>query len=233
MKKLLLISGLFLLIHCVSAQPNFPTMGGGRGTPVIISASETDAKIIVDGQDLGTGNLTIKVPKEQCVNVKIQKAGFLKYEQTYCNKKGGTPPPKKQYFEMKKDDAFEASVKTDQANIDFSIEINKKYDITEAWKLTTQIVTDYFDAIEVADKETSYLRTAWSIQSFQQNTIRTRLVIKLGNSNPLTFKIKLVSEYSGASGTSVKADEQFREWDRILRKYQNIISDFSARLGNK
>lgn len=200
---------------------------------VTISASESDAKIIVDGQNLGTGSLRIKVPKETCVNVKIQKVGFLKYEQTYCNKKGGTNPPSKQYFEMKKDDAEEASIKTDQANVDFAVEVNKKYEILDAWKLTTQIVTDYFDAIEVSDKETSYLRTAWSIQSFQQNTIRTRLIIKLGNSNPLTYKIKLVSESSGIAGTSVKADEQFREWDRVLRKYQNIISDFSNRLGNK
>lgn len=205
----------------------------GGSAKVVVSASEPDAKIIVDGQNLGTGNLEVKVPPGACVNVKIQKVGFLKYEQEYCYKKGQTAPPKKQYFDMKKDDAVEASIKTDQANVDFSVEVNKKYDLTEIWKLTSQIVTDYFDAVEVADKETSYLRTAWSVQSFQQNTIRTRLIIKLGNSNPLTFKIKLVSEYSGASGTSVKADEQFREWDRILRKYQNIISDFSTRLGSK
>ena len=221
MKKLLLFCSFLIAAQFTNAQF------------VIVSASEPDAKIIVDGQNLGTGTLKIKVPKETCVNVKIQKVGYLKYEQTYCVKKGQTLPPKKQYFEMKKDDAEEASIKTDQANVDFSVEVNKKYDITEAWKLTTQIVTDYFDAIEVADKETSYLRTAWSIQSFQQNTIRTRLIIKLGNSNPLTFKIKLVSEFSGNSGTSVKADEQFREWDRVLRKYQNIISDFSTRLGSK
>ena len=200
---------------------------------VQVSASEADAQIIVDGQNLGTGTLKVKVPKNDCVNIKIQKVGFLKIEQTYCNKKGSTEPPKKQYFEMKKDDALEASVKTDQANVDFSVTVNEKLTSDDAWKLTTQIVTDYFDAIEVSDKETSYLRTAWNVQSFQQNTIRTRLIIKLGNSSPLTFKIKLVSEFSGGAGTSVKADEQFREWDRILRKYQNIIGDFSTRLGNK
>ncbi len=221
MKKLLLFCSFFLVTQITNAQT------------VIVSTSEPDAKIIVDGQNLGTGTLKIKIKRETCVNVKIQKVGFLKYEQTYCLKKGQTLPPKKQYFDMKKDDAEEASIKTDQANVDFSVEVNKKFDVTEAWKLTTQIVTDYFDAIEVADKETSYLRTAWSIQSFEQNTIRTRFIIKLGNSNPLTFKVKLVSEFSGLSGTSVKADEQFREWDRVLRKYQNIISDFSTRLGNK
>lgn len=130
-------------------------------------------------------------------------------------------------------DAEEASIKTDQANIDFSVEVNKKYDLSQAWKLTTQIVTDYFDDIEVSDRETSYLRTAWSVRSFRQATIRTRLIIKLGNSDPLTFKIKLVSEYSRIPSASVKSDEQFVEWDRILRRYQNVIGDFSARLGNK
>lgn len=133
---------------------------------------------------------------------------------------------------MKKDDAFESSSKSDQANIDFSIVVNKKIDVSAVWKLATQIVTDYFDAIEVSDKETSYLRTSWNIQSFTQNTVRTRFIIKLANSNPLTFKVKLVSESSGETGTSPKADEKFKEWDRVLRKYQNIISDFQTRLGN-
>jgi hypothetical protein len=204
-----------------------------KAQSVEVSASEPDAKIIVDGQALGTGTLKIKVPKNACVNVKIQKPGFLKYEQTYCNKKGLTEPPKKQFFDMKKDDAEEASIKTDQANIDFSVEIKKELDPADVWKRANQIVTDYFDAIEVADKETSYLRTAWSIQSFQQNTIRTRLIIKLAKSSPLTYKVKLVSEYSGTPLTSVKADEQFHDWDRVLRKYQNVISDFSTRLGNQ
>ena len=219
MKKIFITSLLFSLFQF------------GYNQAVTITVSEPDAKIIVDGQTQGTGLLQVKVPKNTCVNVKIEKPGFLKYEQTYCNKKGEIPPPKKQYFDMKRDDAEEASVKTNQANVDIVVEINPKFDQTEAWKLATQIVTDYFDAIEIADKETSYLRTAWSIQSFQQNTIRTRLIIKLGYSNPLTYKVKLVSEASGAPATSVKADEQFREWDRVLRKYQNVISDFATRLG--
>lgn len=220
MKNSLLTSLLLFLVLNISAQTT-------------ISASESDAKIIVDGQNLGTGTLRIKVPKNSCVNVKVQKPGFLKYEQTFCNKKGMEEPPKKQYFDMRKDDAEEASIKTDQANIDFSVEVNRNLSVSDVWKLTNQIVTDYFDAIEVADKETSYLRTAWSIQSFQQNTIRSRIIIKLSKSEPLTFKIKLVSEYSGYAGTSVKADEQFHDWDRILRKYQNVISDFSSRLTSR
>ena len=213
---------LFVLFHCaIFAQT------------VKISASEPDAAIIINGQKVAAGTYKLKIDKKDCYKVKVEKPGFLKYEATVCGKKAGPEPPSTLYFEMKKDDAEEASVKTDQANVDFEIEVNKDLDQLEAWKLTTQIVTDYFDAIEVSDKETSYLRTAWSVQSFQQNTIRTRLIIKLAKSSPLTFKVKLNSEYSGANATSVKADEQFRDWDRILRKYKNVISDFSTRLTKK
>lgn len=200
---------------------------------VKISASEPDANIVVNGANVGTGSYKLSLEKKDCYKIKVEKPGFLKYESTVCGKKAGPEPPSSLYFEMKKDDAEEASIKTDQANVDFQIEVNPDLDITEAWKLTTQIVTDYFDAIEVSDKETSYLRTAWSVQSFQQNTIRTRLIIKLSKSAPLTFKVKLNSEYSGVNGTSVKADEQFRDWDRILRKYKNVVSDFSNRLTKK
>lgn len=200
---------------------------------VKISASETDATIVINGQNVGQGNYKLKLNSKECYKIKAEKTGFLKYEVTVCGKKAGPEAPKSVYFEMKKDDAEAASVKTDQANIDFEIEVNSDLEVLDAWKLTTQIVTDYFDAIEVSDKETSYLRTAWSVQSFQQNTIRTRLIIKLAKTSPLTFKVKLNSEYSGASGTSVKADEQFRDWDRILRKYKNVISDFSTRLAKK
>lgn len=200
---------------------------------VNISTSESDAKIIVNGQLVNSGNYILKVDKNECYNVKAQKVGFLRYEATVCGKKAGPEPPKSLFFDMKPDDSVEASIKTDQANVDFEIIVNPDLSPDEAWKLTTQIVTDYFDAIEVSDKETSYLRTAWSVQSFNQNTIRTRLIIKLAKSSPLTFKIKLNSESSGNNATSVKADEQFREWDRILRKYGNVINDFSTRLSKK
>ncbi len=205
----------------------------GNSQTVAINASEPDAQIVVNGQNVSSGSYKLKLDKNQCYRVKALKSGFLRYEVDVCGKKAGPEAPKSVYFEMKTDDAEEASIKTDQANIDFEIPVNPDLSVTEAWKLTNQIVTDYFDAIEVADKETSYLRTAWSVQSFAQNTIRTRLIIKLSKSDPLTYKVKLNSEASGASATSVKADEAFRDWDRVLRKYRNIIGDFSTRLQKK
>ena len=84
--------------------------------------------------------------------------------------------------------------------------------------------------IEVTDRETGYLRTSWVVQSFQQNTIRSRVIVKLGNTDPLVYKVKLVSEESKLPGTSVKSDEMYREWDRVLRKFENIVEELRARL---
>lgn len=220
MKSKLLLSALLIPAAIFSQSVN-------------ISTSESDAQITVNGQQVSTGSYKLKLDKNECYKVKALKTGFLKYEADVCGKKAGPEAPKSLHFEMKVDDAEEASIKTDQANVDFEIIVDKDLTVDEAWKRTSQIVTDYFDAIEVSDKETSYLRTAWSVQSFAQNTIRTRLIIKLAKSEPLTFKVKLNSEYSGQSTTSVKADEQFRDWDRILRKYRNVINDFSSRMQKK
>jgi hypothetical protein len=221
--KILMIAAILLSSLCTFA----------RDKQVMVTVSEPDAIIYANGQEVGLGSATVVVLKYTQLTVQVKKIGFLTQEHIFYNGVGHQPePPKNYHFNLQKDDAYEASTKNDKANVDFSIAVNEKLNTTDAWKLTTQIVTDYFDAIEVSDKETSYLRTAWSIQTFQQNTIRTRLIIKLGSSNPLTFKIKLVSEASGSTGTSVKADEQFKEWDRVLRKYESIISDFSTRLGN-
>tara|TARA_R110000787_G_scaffold81036_2_gene175883 strand:- start:42471 stop:42686 length:216 start_codon:yes stop_codon:yes gene_type:complete len=64
----------------------------------------------------------------------------------------------------------------------------------------------------MTDKETGYLRTSWSLKAFRQNTVRTRMIIKESSSEPLVFKVKLISESSGLPMTSVKSDELYKEW---------------------
>jgi len=193
-----------------------------------LSVSEQDADIIVDGKLLGKGSLTITVPKNSCVNVKVVKVGFLRYEVEFCNRKDLSKPPKKYFVDMQRDDAYNASVRTDIANVDIEIKTTNGKD--SAWKLINQIVLSYSDVIEITDKETGYIRTAWQLKTFTQNTIRTRIIVKQSSDSPLAFKIKLVSEESQRPLTSVKSDELYREWDRVLRKYKDFISEAQSRL---
>ena len=196
---------------------------------VQVGASEGDAEIYLNGKLVGKGNATITVPKDDCVTVIAKKIGFLTERIEFCNKKKMTNPPKTYYIEMQRDDAYDASIQTDIANIDIEIKANSM-EKDQAWKLINQIVLSYIDVIEMTDKETGYLRTAWSLKTFRQNTVRTRMIIKETSAEPLMFKIKLVSEASGIPLTSVKSDELYKEWDRVLRSYSNVIEEFQARV---
>jgi len=205
---------------------SFTAMAGKE--KVQLSTSETDAEIYIDGKLMGKGNAEVVILSNSCVTVHVEKVGFLRETITFCNKKHSAKPPKTYYVEMTRDDAYDASVQTDIANID--IELKTSMSEEDAWKLISMIVTSYFDVIEVTDRETGYLRTSWVVQTFQQNTIRTRMIVKLGDTDPLTYKIKLVSEESRHPGTSVKSDELYREWDRVLRKYSGVIDELQSRV---
>ena len=224
MRTVLKISLLVLAIMAVS-------LSATAGKRVVrFSASEPDAKIFVDGKLMGSGQLEIMIQAYACVTVKVEKVGFLVGLIEFCNKPNYSPPPKTYFYPMEKDDAYDASEATDVANVDIEVKTTKKED--DAWKLLSQIITTYFDVLEVTDKNTGYLRTAWVIQTFKQKTIRTRIIVKLASSDPLAYKIKLVSEVANSNQVSVKSDELFKEWDRILRKYREVIHEAQTRLGS-
>lgn len=207
----------------------------GCRTAVIITSSEQDAKIFVDGRQISSGGSAdiVKVKKNTCASIKVEKTGFLTENLSYCYSGTNLIAPKTKYIELKRDDAYDASVKNDYANKDFEQEVNKKYTEAEAWKIISQIITSYFDNIEMADKETGYMKTSWQSKSFTQKTIRTRIIIKQSSSSPLKYKIKIVSEFAEKPEQSVKDDDKFKEWDRILKKYDGLITEFQTRLGAK
>jgi len=225
LKILLLL--FFALITNVEIHANVDDIVGKKR--IELGSSESDADIYVNGKLVGKGSAVVTVPKDDCVTVIVKKTAYLTERIEFCNKKNMTSPPKTYFVEMQRDDSFDASIQTDIANIDIELKCNTM-DKDKAWKLVNQIVLTYIDVIEMTDKETGYLRTAWSLKTFRQNTVRTRMIIKESSSDPLIFKVKLISEYSGLPLTSVKSDELYKEWDRVLRSYSNVISEFQARV---
>jgi hypothetical protein len=180
---------------------------------------------------MGSGETQgIKLSRGNCLPVKVEKTGFITSEIQYCYEKAAKIT---RHIQLQRDDAYDASISNDYANKDFEVEVNKDFKEEDAWKVISQIVTSYFDNLEMADKATGYLKTSWQTKSFSLVTIRTRIIVKQSSSTPLKYKLKLISEYANSSGVSVKDDDRFKEWDRILRTYEQIISEFQSRLGNK
>ncbi|WP_066225458.1 hypothetical protein [Formosa haliotis] len=193
-----------------------------------LSCSEHDAEIYVNGKLVGKGALDIKVPDKGCSTVEVKKAGFLTEKMEFCNKKDMPKPPNKYQFSMVKDEAFEVTMASDLANEDVTIKATKGKD--DSWKLINQIVLSHFDVIEMNDKETGYIRTAWVVDAFAKSAVRTRLIVKESSSDPLIYKVKLVSEHTDEHVLGATKDIQFREWNRILKKYETLVTEIQARV---
>jgi hypothetical protein len=222
-----LTNSMFFIVVCtfIFGMPNY-SEAKAKAKKITIS-TEAGAKIYVNGTMIGANPYEIKVPAYSTVNVKVEKVGYITEERNFVNDDSHTVP-KSEFIKMEVDDAYENSFTADIANHDNDIKTNLKED--DAWKLINRIITNSFDVIQVTDKATGYMCTAWVVKNFKSATIRTRLIIKTGNSDPLVYKAKLVSE-KGPAGISANQDENFKPWDRVLRTFENVIPELQSRLG--
>jgi len=60
---------------------------------VSIKTSPNDAKIMQDGKSIGEGNADLIVKKDNCVNITVERAGYVSSSVNYCNKENEKEPP--------------------------------------------------------------------------------------------------------------------------------------------
>ncbi len=196
---------------------------------VTIRTSPVDVALKIKGKVVGTGEYTVKIPKGECVEITAEKDGYISMLKTYCNQDNAPAIPAMDSLAIEADAAFTTTAVVDFVNINNIIDINGKSQ-PDAWRIMSQVVMNYFDILEITDMSTGYLRTSWVSQSFPNNTIRTRLIVKAADSNTPKYVVKLVSEESGKSGSNINDDTIFSEWKRVLVKYKDIIVEIQTRL---
>ena len=199
---------------------------------VLVTTQPQTAKIMVNGVVMGAGSLPVTVPFDECVNVEIQEEGYIPETRDYCKKKGVTPPPKSDYFKLQPDESYTSSIQNVDANNEIPMSVKSDRTKEEAWKIIVATILGKFDVLEANDEKSGYLRTSWVGAIFKANTIRMRVIVKMNSEDPLQYKIKFVSEYSGRSGTSFTADEQYRAFGRILKKYDGFLDEIVTKLKN-
>jgi hypothetical protein len=195
------------------------------------------ARIFVNQKQAGTGSFPVKVPDGGCVKVHVEQPGFVSWDQEFCAQDNAPVPPLEQAVELVPDESYAASVASDQANVNITVEVSPKLDELKAWKLLSSIVLGSFDILENSDSETGYLRTAWQTKSWvakgtdsRTRVIRTRIIVKRLGDSPLRYVVKIVSEQNKDSRVSSSEDENFEPWDRLLNTYKDVISEMQARL---
>lgn len=197
---------------------------------VAVNATPKTAAIFVGRDMVARGSYNVIVKNNACVDVRVIEPGYGRDYRRFCNREN-TPLESEVQVDLPQDEAYSASIHSDQANVNFTIEVGPSKTPDQAWQIISQVILGKFDVIEITDKETGYLRTAWQVaNNYSTNTIRTRVIVKIGDTNPLKYIVKIASEQSGFPKTSVKDDDSFEEWDRILNTYKDIINELQARL---
>jgi hypothetical protein len=199
---------------------------------VTITTSPQTARIYVNGVQMGTGKVEIKVSKNDCLTVEVKQEGYIGESRTYCVKKGMADPPSTDYIQLQEDESYTSSIESNIANTEIQVNVNASKSREDAWKQVVSTVLDKFDVLENSDEKAGYLRTSWVGMSFKANTVRIRMIVKQSSEKPLIYKVKFVSEASGRSSTPYNADEQFRPYNRILKKYDGFLDELVTRLKN-
>lgn len=226
-KKRTTMKWLFLLMFTLS----FITKSNAA-EKVVITTSPQTARIYVNGVQMGTGKIEIKISKNDCITVEVKQEGYIGESRTYCVKKGMADPPSTDYIQLQEDESYTSSIESNIANTEIQINVNAGRSREDAWKQVIGTVLDKFDVLENSDEKAGYIRTSWVGMSFKANTVRIRLIVKQASEKPLVYKVKFVSEASGRSSTPYNADEQFRPYNRILKKYDGFLDELITRLKN-
>lgn len=205
---------------------------------VKITTVPNDAVIEITGRRVGVGSYELKIPRGRCISIEVSKDGYVKYYKDFCNQEERTIPSLSEAIEMVRDQAYDNSVSSDLANVRITVPVKAGIASQESWKILSSIVTRYFDILETVDYNTGYLTTSWQVENFNSSVIRTRVIVSSGgNSDQITYAVKLVCQVAELNDPSrnlksvtVKDDEAFKDWSRIMKKYQGLIEEIQARL---
>lgn len=229
----------------IAASQTWCNKEGGKNPPpedyalslpgrVVNLTAPPGSRIAVNATPVGVGSFPVQVKDGSCVTVDVSQRGFLTEYRKWCSKvlNWTQDPPFDENVQLAPDDSYAASIVSDQANVNVTLEVGKSFTEDQAWRLLASIVLNHFDVLENSDAPTGYMRTAWQVKSYGDSRVlvRTRIIVKRASDQPLRYTIKIVSERNDSPDPKVKDDEKFVSWDRVLNVYKDVISEAQSRL---
>ncbi len=208
---------------------------------VKISVTPTESKISIDGNYVGDGIVEYTWPKKtDFIVVKIEREGYLTLESKifYSDKRDAVS------YVLRPDLFFNASVPSGIVNKFFTVTVSPEYytmdekgkiDSDKCWKMIHQILLNYFEEMQVTDQSSSFIQTPWYYERFVESkqVSRTRVTVKQSgvDDDKLVYQIKISSEQ--APLIAMNNENSYTEVNRILKKFESLISEFQTRLSKK
>lgn len=174
----------------------------------------------------GKNSATFQLHKEKPTQLIVRAEGFLEYSKMiYFTEEGNSI---NLTSELSIDKAYTASEPGAAiANKRTEVMIKKGMSRDDAIQRMKYYISELFESLEINDNVAGWYRTVWNLEQYPDKIIRSRYEIKEIPDNgdgKLKFKLLLQSQVS-YTGTK---DEDFREWDRVLKKYAKLHTDIQS-----
>lgn len=203
--------------------------GDIQAKPSKVVVTPENAKIYIDGNYVGDGMYPLKfTKKEDFFVVKAEAPGYV----TKTQKVYKYDTRKVIAIDLREDDSVMGSVATELANKYFTVQCRENLDENTAWKILSSVLLNYFDEVKTADKSSGFMNTAWAIETFPMADVKVRTMVQIKQviNEGLAYQIRISSE---VSPRHTYGEQGFRQWPRVLKKYEPLINEMQQRLGGK
>ncbi|MBR5466656.1 MAG: hypothetical protein IKU79_04555 [Bacteroidaceae bacterium] len=194
----------------------------------VVTNPET-AKIYVNGSYVADGLYVLDFKRnDEFFNVRVEAAGYVeKTIRVYKNDSRKTIA-----IDMVVDESLGASEESSHANKYFTINVREGIDESQAWKLLTQVLLNYFDEMKTSDKASGFMNTAWIVARFPQSDLKVRTMVQIKEitNDGLAYQVRISSEIAPLNSPG---DSGYKPWTRVLKKYQPLINEMQQRIGEK
>lgn len=223
-------------IFCVVVLLAAVALTGFAAKKITIHTIPENATISIDGAEVGNGTYTVKFEKKvDFYMVKVSAAGYL----TKSFKLLKSNPNNSVLYKLSPDEAMQSSRGGEDAGLGMA---NRWFDIVcgegvsenEIWKRLIQVSLNYFDNIEIRDKDAGWIRTGWKSTAFTEQVVRTQMEVRVSfNSGEATsYRVKITSEIKDKNCAGVQC---YAKYDRVLNSFTPLIEELqtSVAKGNK
>ncbi|MCR5193461.1 MAG: hypothetical protein K6D59_09170 [Bacteroidales bacterium] len=208
----------------------------GKNEKTIIVTPE-NAKIFINGQEVGNGSYTYKFDrKTDFIILKFEAPGYISRKNIRLLKDN---PKQTISYTLYEDEAFKNSVGSgdgvDIANKWMTVTCKKGMTEDKVWRRLMSVAVDNFENVEVRDKAAGWIKTAWHEDTFNDSgqKVRTRLEVRImvggEDENELSYKIRISSEKN--EDINCTGDECYEKYPRVLRRFYDVINDMQSSLG--
>ena len=173
----------------------------------------------------GKNSATITLRKGKQTELIVRAEGFLEYSQYISFSESASSLNLTQ--RLSEDKSYTASQPgADIANKRMEFMVKKSMTRDKAIQRMKYYISELFETLEINDNVSGWYRTAWNVEEYPDKFIRSRVEIKeIPDNGDGQLKYKFLLQSQVAPKKNYLRDEDYKDWDRVLKKYAKLVMD--------